>query len=592
MKHSLILLLSFCFISQLAAQERKSDLQAPMDLKGRGVNDLIIDTNYTVEELIMDFFANTCVTPFNITLNGNKDGMAFFQGANTDLDMPAGIVIASGNVSNIHGPNNMGNAGNGFELPGDADLDELSQEFTLDAILIEFDFISNEPELFFKYVFGSEEYPEFVCASFNDVFGFFISGPGINGPFTGNAINIATLPNSTLPVGINTINQGINFPKCDFGFSQFYIDNLGGLDLQYDGFTTPLEADFIVIPGETYHAKIAVSDAGDSHFDSGVFISVASLCGDSLFTPIASLAASHPQKNQATFEGRVKYAYNDWTLDFGDGQQSVMDGPVTHTYANPGIYTATISGTNYCCTGSTTHTVYIQQPPFIEKANIFAPSCFDSSDGVIELNVESSIGNLTYSWSDGGQGPHRTSLPAGLYTVTITDADGNSTVSSAFDLQVDPLVAEVKLPVVKSKKVDLLLAGGHAPYSILWEDGRTEAIRYDLIPGKTYIVQVVDARGCSKLLTFDYGKNNSVHHSDIFISPNPANASLRVAIGSNEGKSGRIQIFDLLGHQMYDQEVSGAGAWDLPVHFWPNGIYMLHYQYDGGVESRLIFIKH
>jgi hypothetical protein len=236
--------------------------------------------------------------------------------------------------------------------------------------------------------------------------------------------------------------------------------------------------------------------------------------------------------------------------------------------------------------------VYIEQPPFIEKANFLAPSCFDSSDGVIDLTVHSSIGNLTYSWSDGGQGAFRTELPSGVYTVTITDADGNSTVSSAFDLQVDPLVSDVKLPVVKSKKVDLLLSGGHAPYSILWEDGRTEAIRYDLIPGKTYVIQVVDARGCSKLLTFDYGKNNSVHQTDIFISPNPANASLRVAIGSNEGKSGRIQIFNLLGHQMYNQEVSGAGAWDLPVHFWPDGIYMLHYQYDGGVESRLIFIKH
>jgi len=94
------------------------------------------------------------------------------------------------------------------------------------------------------------------------------------------------------------------------------------------------------------------------------------------------------------------------------------------------------------------------------------------------------------------------------------------------------------------------------------------------------------------LLTFDYGKKSNVHSTDIFISPNPANASLRVAVAPTSEGTGQVQIEDLLGHLMFPQGVSGVEAWELPVHSWPDGIYMFHYQHAEGIESRLVFIKH
>ena len=74
-----------------------------------------------------------------------------------------------------------------------------------DAAVLEFDFVPTDDTVQFRYVFGSNEYLTWINSMFNDVFGFFVSGPGITGPFTSPAgfpngsINIANVPFSMPP---------------------------------------------------------------------------------------------------------------------------------------------------------------------------------------------------------------------------------------------------------------------------------------------------------------------------------------------------------------------------------------------------------
>ena len=108
--------------------------------------------------------------------------------------------------------------------------------------MLEFDIAPDCDTLGIKFVFGSEEYPEFVN-SYNDAFAFFISGPGMPQQ------NIALLPNSNTPVTISNVNNGTtnNGPcsNCNyyipngtgaFSQSQYNDPNV----IEYDGFTIPL----------------------------------------------------------------------------------------------------------------------------------------------------------------------------------------------------------------------------------------------------------------------------------------------------------------------------------------------------------------
>jgi gliding motility-associated-like protein len=224
----------------------------------------IVDT-LTVNELVSDVLLGSGVQVSNITFNGNAAAIGFFDGTNSNLGLDSGLVLTSGDIKDIPGPNNSGSTTTGWYSAGDTVLDKLTTSATEDAAVLEFDFVPASSIVKFKYVFGSEEYMEWVNSSFNDVFGFFISGPGITG-----SANIALVPGTSTAVTINNVNLYSN--------ASYYFDNENpqGQTVQFDGFTTVLEATVNVIACETYHIKLAVADAGDASYDSGVFLEAGS----------------------------------------------------------------------------------------------------------------------------------------------------------------------------------------------------------------------------------------------------------------------------------------------------------------------------
>lgn len=214
-----------------------------------------------------------------VDINCPPGAIGIFTADNSDLGLGQGIILATGDADYAIGPNtSAGAGGGGFGGPGDADLDSLSVLFgdgnpSFDACVLELDVFANTDELVFEYVFGSEEYPEFVN-SFNDIFAFLISGPGIEGlPQLNNQRNIAVLPNASQTiVQIDSVNNGVNY--------QYYRNNELGQSVEYDGLTSDflgqkksLTARADVIPCNTYRLKLAIADRQDNVWDSGVFIS-------------------------------------------------------------------------------------------------------------------------------------------------------------------------------------------------------------------------------------------------------------------------------------------------------------------------------
>jgi len=227
---------------------------------------------------------STPQTQVSITSINCSDGSygVFEAGDNTDLGLEKGLLLTTGDLNWAPGPNSSSGFGNTFAdrfFPGDPDLDQLSLLFgegteSQDACIIELDVLASTNELTFEYIFGSDEYPEFVGDEFNDIFAFLVSGPGITGlPELNNQLNIATLPTAAnTVVQINSVNNFDNW--------EFYRNNELGQSMEYDGFTSDylgvkksLTARAAVIPCNTYHLKLAIADRGDGLFDSGVFIS-------------------------------------------------------------------------------------------------------------------------------------------------------------------------------------------------------------------------------------------------------------------------------------------------------------------------------
>jgi gliding motility-associated-like protein len=313
-----------------------------------GYSQLVTNSTNTVAYYVQNTLLGSGVTVSNITINGGPANVSNpqigeFNAVNTTpfLGIDSGLVLASGDIAVAVGPNNSGSfsLGGGNLGFGDPDLDLLegTGSGTNDAIVLEFDFIPTGDTLSFDFVFGSEEYPEFVNGGFNDAFGFFISGPGIVGPYSNSAINIALVPGTSVPVTIDNVNSGSN--------ASYYVDNTintGPQSIQFDGYTTPITAIGLVQCGIQYHIKIAIADVGDAAWDSGVFIEGGSFSSNNTISALNAIVPPNitlcTQPYDVNFSAGPSPPINSY-WDFGDGLGTSNQNNPMYTYADTGTYT-------------------------------------------------------------------------------------------------------------------------------------------------------------------------------------------------------------------------------------------------------------
>jgi hypothetical protein len=210
---------------------------------------------------IASFLTGFGITITNVTVSCDSNAVGYFSASNNNLGIVSGLALTTGSIYNLAGPHTQfASTANNF--PGDPDITSIAQMQSFDACVLEMDCVPDYDTLYFNFIFGSEEYPEFVGSSYNDAFGIFVSGPNIAG-----TQNMAYIPNTITPIAINNVNDQTNI--------QYYVDNTlssNGLEPSYDGFTTNIQATIPVIPFGSYHIKIAVADVGDVIYDSGVFL--------------------------------------------------------------------------------------------------------------------------------------------------------------------------------------------------------------------------------------------------------------------------------------------------------------------------------
>jgi len=231
------------------------------------------------QQFLSNLMGGDCVSISNVSYKGPLQAFSYFEDSANTFGISRGIVMSTGVADQTLSFQSAFFASTAFGTPGDSSLEQVfastgQYHQTFDATTIEFDFTSPVNDtVFVNYVFGSEEYPEYVCSSFNDIFGFFVTDP-----VSGSTTNIAKIPGINFPVAINTVNYGLNNIYGNGGCTKdtfHYVNGIGSsLGFCFDGYTKPLTATFIAQAGITYHLKIVIADAGDQIFDSGVFLQI------------------------------------------------------------------------------------------------------------------------------------------------------------------------------------------------------------------------------------------------------------------------------------------------------------------------------
>ena len=401
---------------------------------------IIIDNNAPYDNpawMVDNILLGGGVSAFNHSFQGDSLQIGWFNAANTSLGINSGIVMACGDIYSLDPI-----IGSSFPfLPNivtDPDLlavansvpGMIGQTFSVSSIndvaVLEFDFIPTSDSLKFNYVFGSQEYFGFENSPYNDVFGFFLSGPGITGPwsspaaFPNGSINLAVVPNTNppLPITISSVCNDPNaFPPAIMN-PQYFIDNQGtGLDTiaDADGLTTVLTARALVQCGETYHIRLAIADGSDASLNSYVWLEAGSFFSQAL-TVVDDLGIDSNFMNIACKPDIVL------TADGGPGvTYEWFDSTATVFSTNPSV---TVGVGSYWVTAT-----YLGCPVI--------------SDTLTVISVSDSLPhtNLSCVWEESGDVYFDWDHPVGASSTTVYSVMGSENLSGPYSL-----VAEVDYP--------------------------------------------------------------------------------------------------------------------------------------------------
>jgi len=252
---------------------------------------LSLNSTLEIEEMINEYLIGEGISISNFSYVGLDNQFAIFEGESPNFDLDTGIVFGTGDIisdSGIIGPSGSLFSGQVGSIEGDDDLLFLAQSISNnpnaqnitsshDLASIEFDFVSDGNLVQMELIYSSEEYTTWINTIFNDQCGVFVSGPGISGPFsspsnfTNGSENFALVPFTDYPISVSTIySDPGSFP--DQLNAQYFNFNSNLVNLTLNGYTNLMPIFIPVIPGETYHIKIAIADMSDGFQGSALFL--------------------------------------------------------------------------------------------------------------------------------------------------------------------------------------------------------------------------------------------------------------------------------------------------------------------------------
>ena len=368
---------------------------------------ITVTDNFTAQDLVENKLINSpCANVSNFSVSGGNFGsqqsFGYFTANGSNFPFADGVVLSTGKAVSASGPNNSILSDGDTSWSGDDDLENaLGVSNSVNATVLEFDFISLSNKISFDYIFSSEQYltdPRSNQCNFTDGFAFLLKEVGSTNAYQ----NLALIPNTTIPVRVNTVRgPGTICPEAN----ESYFGGFNGNEhpTNFNGQTTIMQAQATVIPGKLYHIKLVVADQGNNLYDSAIFLGGGSFKFEKDLGPDQLIVTNNPvcQNNtfpiDATEAGTNSYKWFKNNIDTG------ITSP-NYTVADAGIYRVEVSlGATIC---KSIGEITIEFSPLPSLTNTTIVQCDENKDGSglfnlskvnkIITNNDSSLSNIVY----------------------------------------------------------------------------------------------------------------------------------------------------------------------------------------------------
>ena len=347
---------------------------------------IAVNDQFTAQQLVEDFLVNSpCANVSNFQVsgftfaNGNKSYGAF-QSNGSNFPFTEGVIITTGRAVSAVGPNTSLLSEGPASWGGDSDLEAaIGETNTINATVLEFDFIPLTNKISFEYLFASEQYlstPNPNQCNFSDGFAFLLREAG-----AGSFINLALVPGTNIPVKVTTVRgSGTICPPAN----QAFFDAFNGTNhpTNYNGQTKILKAEAQVTPGVTYQMKLVIADQGNQLYDSAIFFGAGSfkveidLGDDRLIATNNPLCSNESLVLDASSSGGTTFSWTRNGILIPGATQA------TYTATQAGVYEVktTIGGCEI--TGSIQ--IETENPPVVNPITL--TNCGSNGSSIFNLN--------------------------------------------------------------------------------------------------------------------------------------------------------------------------------------------------------------
>ncbi len=267
-----------------------------------------------------------------------------------------------------------------------------------------------------------------------------------------------------------------------------------------------------------------------------------------------------------------------------------------------GFYTIVVDGASVI--DAAPFTIEISENPnLVMQANQIAQTdltCYKSEDGFILAQYSGGNSPLVYNWSNGDSSSTLQNLPAGIYSLTVTDALGCSMTNSFTILEPAQITTSVSssdaATYLSNDGTALVTANncvGNCNYS--WSNGETSSAIVNLAGDSTYYITVTDDNGCVGVDSVYIGvidSNDAIGNLnaefDFIVYPNPVKDFLTIESSSSIISS--IVINDILGREIFST-VCFSLQYSLNTANWNSGVYLMKIETENGFTVKRFVVR-